>query len=1353
MSCDISGLNLAALFIELFNHAKTVDDPQVPPGSLTPEPMSLIKDIVKATEIVDRANQDHTNRGFTVFQRKALHFTFPRNHESQRVNTENYNKHNGEAAFETIVKNLRDKAQKQSELFTAIEDRDSWDLSKLAAIAQSEPGIIGCPDLTNRIPQPNADYETARKFRGSPLFKVFAQARYHYREEERTETEAILSHFLTRSPTGLVIPGQGSVLHQAILTIQDDAALQYLEFLGQQCNIVELLHSRDAEGRTPLHLSLANHHAKTSQRLLALGARLDAQDNKRRNVFHQLFQGYSIKDDKTNTATLAGLLGFIKVGFIKESPEYQSSLKPALHQTNNEGYTPVQLAIQQGQLLCVKAMVAVDPALLTATTLDAAKNTVFHLATQPRPEWEAKDQAEDRSCAMLSYLMQQRPDFDINSKNGQGKTCVELAMGLGERYSALDHRPVAEKTFKFLLDHKADINLADTQGNTLLHHLVKRGDVSAVKLLLAHQPQLETLNGMEYTALDCARPEILNHQETYLSIEEQPPTYPEKKEHEEIASLLRQHGATEVDLSKSRLLPPATALMEALKQEQQLKSETAKTLTLNADEIKKWEEDAAYVKAQMQALKTQVLYCDTETDVTALKAKYPDHYYFCKFTTSYSGCAVVVFSNPSAEQVTVFEAYQKQLQKFEALKNKFYEERRKFLYDLYGVKKSSVVKLFLREPAEVESALKQNSAHSVFKEVHWLTGFTTLTIYTDLTPEQREIVRVQQQTFDEMNLQLQHAWNQALEQDSKLRQETHSFSTQEERSQFVKAYASSNKATDSKSTCFYLLSPEYYKEHWSVTLYQKLSPEQQISLDNRQSKTRPVILKNRLGWELLHSLQDSKTLAEYLEAHQASASSIKRNILGFDLEFLDLTQADDYVWFVNTIQTGPERLQELAEGDPQFLSHVPFLSVCLVDKRTRGFQGTHQMNPIFPLYLVLDVPPETINYLGATDVGSPYNCPHTSRIAYLQRTTPTRISMDWLQALYQLKVLEKESGRIIPDSPFAIRSVLASDSHFKLPGYKNMGSLPLYTVEGLLKETCLDSFKANSYTEAIILGHTFQTAPHQRVRGTLLLVEKYFFEEFLEELKEYPLDQRSQDGVQAVQQSLSILSNISRMTGGRLKLAMIDTNMHGYKRKRPVLQQFEMLEKEKAKIRATLYRLDTQAQRLQRVGKPIPEKNTRDSEVAMRDLHDLVEWQHYLEALAKDPPLVTQSKLREQQIPQASDTPKPSQENQPAGDLKPSQETKASSPEIDPSGKVKASPEIKELEEERAARMHDALPRTKYKPPVHYGKAKPFVLAFSKPGKLCASGKIDRARVETALQVPKDQLRPRHVWQLMHSFL
>ena len=72
-----------------------------------------------------------------------------------------------------------------------------------------------------------------------------------------------------------------------------------------------------------------------------------------------------------------------------------------------------------------------------------------------------------------------------------------------------------------------------------------------------------------------------------------------------------------------------------------------------------------------------------------------------------------------------------------------------------------------------------------------------------------------------------------------------------------------------------------------------------------------------------------KMRPELLDGYLSQFNTVQITLAGdTPLSFVDLRDADDYTFIVNTVLSRPQRLAELLEGEPLFFTETPFVSCC-----------------------------------------------------------------------------------------------------------------------------------------------------------------------------------------------------------------------------------------------------------------------------------------------------------------------------------------------------------------------------------------------------------------------------------------
>lgn len=376
------------------------------------------------------------------------------------------------------------------------------------------------------------------------------------------------------------------------------------------------------------------------------------------------------------------------------------------------------------------------------------------------------------------------------------------------------------------------------------------------------------------------------------------------------------------------------------------------------------------------------------------------------------------------------------------------------------------------------------------------------------------------------------------------------------------------------------------------------------------------------------------------ESNKSSEPSFKRVQLPIGehtIKFVDLREVP-YQFIVNTIPTVPDELREISRGTPRFLQEVPYISASLIDNNMRGFASVnHHGQLIFAVHMVLKVPAKNMMHIAATDI----NCPHgrgvslLPKLDYLQKLQPVCEIMDIREALYRLKILEKDKEREIPLSPYEVRMALSRDPLIKIPSPSRRitGDIPLYTIEGIKDATVENPAYPNSFTEAIIRRASDLKNPAEQTELQFFAVDEFHLSKYLERYNSGPLHgYATEREAKQAEESLKILSELS------IPLVLIKTDPEGYKRKLPVRVQLENLAKEKDKLRLQFVKCHTQLARIERsrlIDLKIPEerrnqiKTQAETELARIEkcIIAIGVEQKMLVDLAKSPPRLT--KVRE----------------------------------------------------------------------------------------------------------------------------
>lgn len=237
----------------------------------------------------------------------------------------------------------------------------------------------------------------------------------------------------------------------------------------------------------------------------------------------------------------------------------------------------------------------------------------------------------------------------------------------------------------------------------------------------------------------------------------------------------------------------------------------------------------------------------------------------------------------------------------------------------------------------------------------------------------------------------------------------------------------------------FVLTELFDEKEARVTVMKDIVPEKKRNLHVLKRPLSSFIHRKRIGWEFLQREMRPESLDRYL----SQFNTVQLTIAGdTPLDFVDLREVDDYSFVVNTVMSWPGRLSELLKGDPKFFTETPYISCCLLNKATRGFSGGHHTNLLFPIYMALEVKPGAIQYMGPTDIGSPYACPPESKFQYLNYVSKAREEMDILEALHQCDLMERTENKMdnrFPPSPFFAEASVRCHTAYRTSGYKDSG--------------------------------------------------------------------------------------------------------------------------------------------------------------------------------------------------------------------------------------------------------------------------------------------------------------------------
>ncbi|KAL9119608.1 MAG: hypothetical protein Q9187_003841 [Circinaria calcarea] len=278
-------------------------------------------------------------------------------------------------------------------------------------------------------------------------------------------------------------------------------------------DIVSLLLSRRADfraktniGRTALHIAAAHGQEKIIEKLLRVGSRRGLLDDEKKTELHLLCQGF--KEVESIKKVLKTLL------------EGKSDDKDYLESTDKEGETPLHAAYRSGnkalmeQLLEHKARptpinkgkdkskdkVSVIGQAIRDIELqkksigtEDLENKEFE---EKKPEGEGLENEEPEKhgdIEMVQILLKGCPEEiggeKVEEREQAAEWLVDKVKRTDKLYRAVSGESINEAMVKALLNLDVEFNVEkkDEQGRTMLHHLVKKGKVELIKLLIETQ--------------------------------------------------------------------------------------------------------------------------------------------------------------------------------------------------------------------------------------------------------------------------------------------------------------------------------------------------------------------------------------------------------------------------------------------------------------------------------------------------------------------------------------------------------------------------------------------------------------------------------------------------------------------------------------------------------------------------------------------------------------------------------------------------------------------------------------------------------------------------------------------------
>ncbi len=222
----------------------------------------------------------------------------------------------------------------------------------------------------------------------------------------------------------------------------------------EKADFKKQIHTRDANGNTPLHTAARNGQTETAFALIQAGVNIEAQRNDGSTPLHT-----AARYDQTETA-----LALIKVGANIEAQR-------------NDGTTPLHHAAASGHAETVLALIKAG-AEIEAQNNDS--DTPLHFAA-------SHGQTE---IALASI----KAGADVNAQTNDGYTSIQISAWHGQAETALA-----------LIKAGADVNAQNNNGETPLHNAAWRGKTETALALIKARADVNARNNKGETPAQIAR--------------------------------------------------------------------------------------------------------------------------------------------------------------------------------------------------------------------------------------------------------------------------------------------------------------------------------------------------------------------------------------------------------------------------------------------------------------------------------------------------------------------------------------------------------------------------------------------------------------------------------------------------------------------------------------------------------------------------------------------------------------------------------------------------------------------------------------------------------------------------------
>ncbi|XP_018569762.1 uncharacterized protein LOC108909819 [Anoplophora glabripennis] len=273
------------------------------------------------------------------------------------------------------------------------------------------------------------------------------------------------------------------------------STVTYLVEHGADVNV------KDNDGNTPIHLAAKCGRLDTVKYLITRGSHLNACTNKNSTPLHlgtkygrwdtvrylvEHGTGVNVKDNDGKTSLhLAAEYGRLDI------VKYLIAQGAHLNDGTNDGKTVLHLAAKHQKWDAVKCLVEHG---VNINVKDYDGNTILHLA------------ADCDKLDVVKYVVEH--GANINVRANDGSAALHLVAGYNRLNTGkcdTSQRSAAEydrlNTADYLMEHGADINVKDNDGNTVLHLAAEFGRLDTVKYLLAQGATVDVRNNNGWTVL------------------------------------------------------------------------------------------------------------------------------------------------------------------------------------------------------------------------------------------------------------------------------------------------------------------------------------------------------------------------------------------------------------------------------------------------------------------------------------------------------------------------------------------------------------------------------------------------------------------------------------------------------------------------------------------------------------------------------------------------------------------------------------------------------------------------------------------------------------------------------------